>query len=294
MTQKYEHYYVPAQSKWPFVGSLGLFFFVLGAASWFQEKFYGPYVFFLGVLILMIMMFGWFRHVIQESHGGLYSSQMDRSFRWGMAWFIFSEVMFFGAFFCFFFYVRQFAVPWLGGAGNNLATNTYLWPDFMSHWPLINTPNPKAFVPATSDMGWKGLPLINTAILLTSSCTITWAHHALIDNKRQILIFSLLLTTLLGASFIGLQAFEYHEAYTVLGLKLSSGIYGTTFFMLTGFHGAHVTIGTIMLTIMLIRCIKGHFSPKSHFAFEATAWYWHFVDVVWLFLFIFVYVLPLR
>lgn len=293
MNKGYEHYYVPSQSKWPFIGSIGLFFFATGAASWFQAKFYGPYVFFTGISIIIFMMCGWFNHVISESQQGLYSTQMDHSFRWGMFWFIFSEVMFFAGFFGTLFYVRQYAVPWLGGLGDKTATNL-LWSNFSAEWPLLHNPNPEKFNNPLQDIGWQWLPAINTFILLSSSITVTWAHHALLAKHRKILAFWLAVTILLGASFVSLQAIEYHHAYTELKLTLASGIYGTTFFVLTGFHGAHVTIGTIMLTTMFVRCLKGHFTPQHHFAFEATSWYWHFVDVVWLFLFIFVYILPLR
>jgi len=294
MTQGYEHYYVPTQSKWPFIGACGLFLFVIGAANWFHAKPYGPYIFLAGISTLIFMLCGWFQHVIEESQHGLYSHQMDLSFRWGMFWFIFSEVMFFAGFFGALFYVRELAVPWLGGLGAKPATKAILWTTFNAEWPLLHNPNPTMFANPLQDMGWKWLPSINTFILLLSSVTVTWAHHALIANHRKILILGLSLTVLLGISFISLQAYEYHHAYHTLKLTLASGIYGTTFYVLTGFHGAHVTIGTIMLTTMLVRCIKGHFTPQHHFGFEATAWYWHFVDVVWLFLFLFVYVLPLR
>jgi cytochrome c oxidase subunit 3 len=240
----------------------------------------------IGVVITLIMIFGWFGTVIRESEAGAYNHQVDRSFRWGMFWFIFSEVMFFAGFFGALFYARQLSVPWLGGEGNNAMTNAVLWSGFESAWPT-NGP---------ADMGGKfeampawGLPAINTAILLLSGVTVTWAHWGLKENKRKHLILGLIATVALGLVFLYLQATEYVHAYHELNLKLSTGIYGSTFFMLTGFHGMHVTIGVIMLLIMLLRSMKGHFTPKHHFAFEAAAWYWHFVDVVWLGLFIFVY-----
>lgn len=291
---KHENYYVPEQSIWPLVGSIGLGLFAIGAAGFAQGNSFGPYIFFLGVGIIIFMMTGWFSAVINESQQGLYSAQMDRSFRWGMIWFIFSEVMFFAAFFGALFYVREFAVPWLGGEGNNFETNRLLWSNFVSNWPLLNNPNPNIFQNPKTAVGALGLPAINTALLMASSFTITIAHHALKSNERKKLNIWLLATIVLGVIFLVCQVFEYHEAYTKYGLKLNSGIYGTTFYMLTGFHGAHVTIGSIMLIVMLVRCYKGHFSKTSHFAFEATAWYWHFVDVVWLFLFIYVYVLPIK
>jgi cytochrome c oxidase subunit 3 len=233
------------------------------------------------------MMFGWFNDVIKESDAGLYSAQMDRSFRQGMSWFIFSEVMFFAAFFGALFYVRMIAIPWLGGASNNAMTGQVLWPDFEAIWPLVTTPSGDT----TQAMGWQGLPLYNTVILLISSITLHFAHVGLEQNKRKQLTAFLSITVVLGVIFLFLQAEEYVHAYREMGLTLSAGVYGNTFFLLTGFHGLHVTIGTLMLFVMLVRVLKGHFSPERHFAFQATSWYWHFVDVVWLGLFFFVYVL---
>jgi len=289
-----EHYYVPVKSYWPFMGSIGLGTTVVGGVGIFHAKAYGWPIFFVGALIMAGMLFGWFSHVIEESQKGLYSRQMDRSFRWGMAWFIFSEVMFFGAFFGTLFYARHFSIPWLGGLAEKISspafdTHHVLWPNFHAVWPLLQNPNPELFKGPTAAMDALGLPAINTLILLISGVTVTWAHYGLKAGNRKQLLWGLLVTVLLGATFLCLQAFEYHHAYHELGLTLNSGMYGTTFFMLTGFHGAHVCIGTIMLLIMLLRACKGHFMQGSHFAFEATAWYWHFVDVVWLLLFTFVY-----
>lgn len=286
----YSPYYVPSQSRWPIVGSIGLFLLVIGTVNLLHSQMgTGLVFFFLGFCTLIGMMVGWFANVIEESRKGLYSEQMDRSFRWGMMWFIFSEVMFFAAFFGALFYARQLSVPWLAGMGSKAMTGPLLWPDFKAMWPLLHTPDPKLFpAPKAVIPAW-GLPAINTVILLTSGATITLSHWALKKSQQAATSFWLAITVLLGATFVALQASEYVHAYHELGLKLSSGIYGATFFMLTGFHGAHVTIGAIMLTVMLIRSIKGHFTPKHHFAFEAAAWYWHFVDVVWLGLFVFVY-----
>lgn len=290
MTDKYERYYVTAQSYWPIVGSIGLGAFVIGAGALIQGKPHGVYVFGLSIAIILCMMFGWFRHIILESMNGLYSAQMDRSFRWGMIWFIFSEVMFFATFFGVLYYVRLLSIPWLAGLGDKASTGM-LWEGFKATWPLLENPDPTKFQGPEAVISWKGLPLLNTILLVTSSITITFAHHKLIDNNRSKLILWLFLTIILGATFLYFQAKEYHEAYTELGLTLDSGIYGSTFFMLTGFHGLHVTLGTIMLVIILLRCFKGHFSPKNHFGFEAVAWYWHFVDVVWVMLFFLVYIL---
>ncbi len=282
------HYYVPAQSHWPIVGSVGLCLLVLGIVNAIHEHSFGYYLIFAGGLTLALMMIGWFSSVIRESQQGLYSAQLNRSFRLGMGWFIFSEVMFFAAFFGALFYARWLAVPWLGGIGDK-ASSHMLWENFHASWPLLNNPDPQKFPSTREAMAAWGIPSLNTLILLSSGVTVTWAHHALLNNRRQQLIIGLALTILLGATFLGCQVYEYKEAYTELNLKLSTGIYGSTFFMLTGFHGAHVTIGATMLTVILFRCIKGHFTPARHFGFEAAAWYWHFVDAVWLMLFIFVY-----
>lgn len=281
-------YYVPESSHWPFVGSIGIFTTLVGAATWLHHDWFGPYVLALGAMILIVMMFGWFRDVILEDQRGVYNEQVDRTFRWAMAWFIFSEVCFFGVFFGALFFTRWWAVPILGGEYYPIS-NLALWPEFKAQWPLLVNPDNSLFSGPKEAMGPWFLPAINTLILLTSGVTITWAHWALKLNKRKQLVFSLLLTVLLGALFLCCQAYEYHEAYTHMNLKLSSGIYGATFFMLTGFHGLHVTIGAIMLLVVWFRVLRGHFTPENHFAFEAAAWYWHFVDVVWLFLFVFVY-----
>ena len=247
----------------------------------------GIYILYAGIAVLLYMLFSWFKNVIDEAGKGLYSAQMDRSFRQGMSWFIFSEVMFFMAFFGALFYARMLSVPWLGGADNNAMTNEVLWPTFEAVWPLITTPGGDT----TQAMGWQGLPLINTLILLTSSVTLHFAHVAIESDKRGQLKVFLGLTILLGAVFLGLQVEEYIHAYNDLNLTLDAGIYGSTFFLLTGFHGMHVTLGTIILLVVFLRILKGHFTKDKHFAFQAAAWYWHFVDVVWLCLFIFVYVL---
>ena len=263
-------------------GAFALLLMASGAALWLNEAGGGRWVLLAGFLCLTYMMFGWFGEVSGESEGGSYNQQVDLGFRWGMGWFIFSEVMFFAAFFGALFYARSLAVPWLGDLDHKL-----LWPDFSATWPTQGPGFTDKFTP----MGAWGIPAINTLILLTSGITVTWAHHALRANHRGQLILGLFATIALGILFLGLQAYEYVHAYSELGLKLSSGIYGSTFYLLTGFHGFHVTVGTIMLIVIFFRCIKGHFRPDHHFGFEGVAWYWHFVDVVWLLLFILVYLL---
>ncbi len=281
-------YYIPHGSRWPVIASVALFTIMFGLASWLNQVSWGKTVFFVGVVMLLAILFKWFSDVIGESIAGRYNQQVDTSFRMGMVWFIFSEVMFFAAFFGALFYARQYALPWLGGSGDGMATNSVLWPGFSAGWP---SNGPGAIGGSYQIIPAWGLPLLNTLILLSSGVTVTIAHHALRAGHRKQLLVFLALTVLLGALFLFFQAKEYIHAYTELNLTLGSGIYGSTFFMLTGFHGAHVTLGTIMLAIIWLRCLKGHFSKDDHFAFEAVAWYWHFVDVVWLGLFLFVYVL---
>ncbi len=281
-------YYVPHGTKWPIVGSLGMITMLASAANWMNGSSNAQWTFWLGLATIIFMMFGWFGAVIRESRAGLYSAQVDGSFRLGMSWFIFSEVMFFAVFFGALFYTRALVIPWLGGAGSGDITNELLWQGYTPAWPTngpANIGGEFGTIPAF------GVPFLNTLILLTSGLTITLAHHALIKENRTWLILWLAATVTLGFTFIWFQIGEYIEAYTELGLTMGSGIYGATFFMLTGFHGMHVTLGAIMLSVIMLRAMRGHFKPKSHFAFEAVAWYWHFVDVVWLGLFIFVYVL---
>jgi len=289
MSQHAENsYYVPHGSKWPIVGSFGMITMLASAASWMNGSSNAQWSFWAGFAILIFMMFGWFGTVIRESEAGMYNAQVDGSFRLGMSWFIYSEVMFFAVFFGTLFYVRALVVPWLGGEGTGAITNEILWQGYKPVWPTngpANVGGEFGTIPAF------GIPFINTLILLTSGLTCTLAHHALKSENRKWLVLWLAATVLLGFVFVYYQIGEYHEAYTELGLTLGSGIYGATFFMLTGFHGFHVTLGAIMLTVILFRAMKGHFKPENHFAFEAVAWYWHFVDVVWLGLFIFVYAL---
>ena len=282
-------YYIPNNSPWPIVGSVALFSLMLGAIAYLNDWAPG-WSFVPGAVLLIVMFAGWFHTVIGENQHGIYNLQVDRSFRMGMMWFIFSEVMFFAAFFGALFYARMLAVPWLGGQGVKFFTNLVLWPNYESAWPTNGPGQVGGLENSTFEViPAFGVPALNTAILLTSGLTVTLAHHALRAGNRRMLTIFLALTFLLGFTFVGLQATEYGEAYRELGLRLSTGIYGSTFFMLTGFHGMHVTVGAIMLLVIWLRVVRGHFTPNRHFAFEAVAWYWHFVDVVWLGLFVFVY-----
>ena len=275
-------YFVPSPSYWPIVGSAALLTLAFGAVGSMNQLSWGLPVLAVGFGILFFMLFGWFGAVIKESEARLYGKNVDLSFRWSMSWFIFSEVMFFAAFFGALGYARMHSVPDLSSIDSKL-----LWPDFAGTWPTAGPFIKEAFSPMAA---W-GIPAINTALLLTSGVTLTIAHHALLENKRSKLIVWLAATIALGFLFLGLQVYEYMHAYSDFNLKMTSGIFGSTFYMLTGFHGFHVTVGAIMLSVILYRAMRGHFDAQHHFAFEAAAWYWHFVDVVWLGLFVIVYMM---
>ena len=281
------YYYVPGPSRHPVMAAVGLFFVILGAGQWVNGVSWAPFAFAFGLVWWLVVLKQWFTQAIGESEGGMYGERIDVSFRWSMAWFIFSEVMFFGSFFGALYWARLHVLPNLGSIDNAL-----LWPDFKAVWPteLVGaTGSPAGTVEPFRTMGPWPLPTINTALLLTSGVTLTVAHHALRENLRGKCIAFMWVTVLLGIAFLSCQAYEYHEAYTHLNLKLSSGIYGSTFFMLTGFHGMHVFVGMLMLLFITLRLQKGHFTPNRHFGFEGAAWYWHFVDVVWLGLYVVVY-----
>ncbi len=282
-------YYIPSKAVWPFIGTIGLMTTLAGFANYLNGFGYGSTMMVFGLMLFVLMLTGWFALQAAESESGMHNHGVEISYRMGMMWFIFSEVMFFAVFFGALWYTRNLSVDWLGGFGDGPGRSTnMLWPDFEAHWP---TNGPGEIGGEFETMGAFGLPLLNTLLLLSSGVTCTWAHHGLLAGHRDQLIKGLAATVGLGFLFVICQATEYHEAYTEMGLTLGSGIYGSTFFMLTGFHGFHVCVGAIILTVVLFRSMKGHFTPENHFAFEGAAWYWHFVDVVWLGLFIFVYIL---
>ena len=286
-----EIYYIPDGSKWPIVGTLSLFTTFLGGAMMFNSVDSGKYVLIIGLAALTYMFAGWFADVISESIAGKYSKQVDVSFRMGMGWFILSEVMFFAAFFGALYYARMFSIPWLSGEGHggHNGTHEFLWSSFQASWPMSVMPDPEKYTQYKDVVPAFGVPAINTALLLASGVTVTFAHWALKKANRTALSAWLFATVALGFIFVYFQAGEYAHAMNDLDLTMNGGIYGSTFYLLTGFHGFHVTMGAVMLAVILFRSMKGHFSKKDHFAFEAVAWYWHFVDVVWLGLFIFVY-----
>lgn len=293
-------YYVPHNGWYPVWIAFGVFMLLAGFGTWLNDVKAGEessgWMSLIGFGVIAVVLYFWFAKVIEENQQGLANEQLKRSYVWGMGWFIFSEVMFFGAFFGALYYVRSFAVPWLGGEGDKAITGL-LWPEFSSEWPVMSNPNnalfqaPHESMASPGVMSWGSyLPFWNTVILLTSSVTVHFAHTAIKDQARGKLIGWLGLTVVLGILFLLLQGYEYIHAYRELGLTLASGIYGSTFFILTGFHGFHVTLGAFILLIQFFRALKGHFSPKDCFGFEAASWYWHFVDVVWVCLFFFVYV----
>jgi cytochrome c oxidase subunit 3 len=274
------YYFVPGPSRWPLAAGMSMLATMVGASGWVNGASWGPMLNIAGIVSMILVLYFWFGDAIGESESGKYNHRIDLSFRWSMSWFIFSEVMFFGAFFGALFYARSISLPWLGDLDNKI-----IWPDFAAQWG----DTPAGTIENFTKMTPYPIPTINTALLLTSGVTLTIAHHALLAGKRAKTAFWLFCTIALGAVFMGCQAYEYIEAYHELNLKLSSGIYGSTFFMLTGFHGFHVTMGAIMLSVVLYRVMKGHFTPEHHFGFEGAAWYWHFVDVVWLGLYVVVY-----
>ena len=278
---KAPYYFIPNPSQWPVLAGLSMLITMAGASAWVNGIAWGQPVNLIGIVAMLAVLYFWFGEAISESEGGLYSARIDTSYRWSMSWFIFSEVMFFGAFFGALFYARSISMPWLADIDHKL-----LWPDFAANW---GTGGPGGVVDKFQTMGPFPIPTINTALLLASGVTLTISHHALRAGDRSKTALWLFATILLGAIFMGFQAYEYMHAYSELNLKLSSGIYGSTFFMLTGFHGFHVTMGAIMLSVVLYRLMKGHFTADHHFAFEGAAWYWHFVDVVWLGLYVVVY-----
>ncbi len=285
----HDSYYIPHKATWPIMATVGLATMFAGFANYLNGSSSGATFMILGLAVFIIMLAGWFTLQATESESGTYNASVGVSYRMGMMWFIFSEVMFFAVFFGALWYTRNLSVPWLGGEGVGPGRSSeLLWEGYQAVWP---TNGPGNVGGEFEEMGAWGLPFVNTLILLSSGVTVTWAHWGLLQNKRTQLLKGLAATVFLGFLFVACQAYEYHEAYTEMGLTLGSGIYGSTFFMLTGFHGLHVTIGSIMLAVILFRSWKGHFSPENHFAFEGVAWYWHFVDVVWLGLFIFVYLM---
>jgi cytochrome c oxidase subunit III len=266
---KHHDYHLVDPSPWPAVGGASAFILAIGAVNWMHGG--NWLIMALGFALVFYTMFMWWRDVIREAHAGDHTPVVSLHLRYGMIMFIASEVMFFVAWFWAFFDASLFTDEAI--QASRVAVTGGVWPPAGT----------KIFDP------WH-LPLVNTLILLTSGTTVTWAHHALLNNDRQGLKWGLIATVALGALFTSVQAYEYAHAQFAFSREGEGNIYGSTFFMATGFHGFHVLIGTIFLLVCLFRAMKGHFTPQQHFGFEAAAWYWHFVDVVWLFLFSCIYV----
>ena len=283
------HYYVPNPVAYPVILSAGLLTLATGFIFNINHFAAGKQMMMVGTIVILAMIFKWMGTVISECQNGLYKKWEDKSFRVGMIVFICSEVAFFAAFFGALFFMRVISIPELASYDPQFT----MYKDFTDAWPSAGPGGVvlgKEYVAAKfSPMAAWGLPAINTFLLLTSGATVTWAHWGLMKNNRKQLVIGLFLTVALGIAFLLCQAAEYHEAYTEMGLTLGAGAYGASFFMLTGFHGFHVMLGTLMLIVILFRSMKGHFDADHHFGFEGVAWYWHFVDVVWLGLFVFVY-----
>ena len=286
---KHHDYHLVDPSPWPLAGAVSAFIMAIGAIALMKSQgggsgvfgIKGSPLFLIGMAMLVATAYFWWRDVVREANKGDHTPVVQLHLRYGMILFIASEVMFFVAWFWAYFDVALYpstvhAVPNTSEMIGNIVRNDVTG----GHWP----PKPVEAFKGTFDP-W-GVPLVNTLILLLSGCTVTWAHHALLQNDRRGLVWGLVATVALGMLFTSLQAYEYAHA----AFNFSGHIYGATFFMATGFHGAHVIIGTIFLLVCLIRAMRGDFTPKQHFGFEAAAWYWHFVDVVWLFLFSAIYV----
>ncbi len=289
------NYYVPEQSKFPLLMSASMFVmlfgfgYVVNGLSAGDVSSLSVISSVAGLIAICTIVFLWLRTVVIENIEGKTSAQLKQSFYIGMAWFIFSEVCFFAAFFGSLFYVRTMSIPWLGGEGDKGSSNI-LWECFDAVWPLIHTPDPEQYPPMVGQVDPWHIPFWNTCLLVASSVFIHWAEQAMHKGDRQKMIGWLAMTLIFGFVFLFLQAVEYHVAWNQMDLTLNSGIYGSTFYLLTGFHGMHVTLGAIMVTVVFFRALKGHFTKEDEFGFMAASWYWHFVDVVWIGLFIFVYV----
>lgn len=286
---KHHDYHLLEPSPWPLAGSISALVMAIGAIIWMKTSaggvlgLQGPWVFFAGLAGVFGTMFAWWRDVVYEGvYKGDHTPVVQISLRYGMILFIASEVMFFVAWFWAYFDVSLFPADvhtirdglQVGVVGRDTVLG--------GQWPPV--PTPDGTFKHTFDP-WE-LPLFNTLVLLTSGTTVTWAHHSLQTGDRKGVLWGLGLTVLLGMLFTACQAYEYSHA----GFQFAGHVYGSTFFMATGFHGMHVIIGTIFLTVVFFQARAGHFTPKQHFGFEAAAWYWHFVDVVWLFLFASIYV----
>ena len=288
MLNKSKKYYVPASSNWPLVGSFALFCLLDGLATWVHGDWFAYFLLLFGFIILLYMIHGWLGDVIRENRLGLSrDDQVERSFRLGVYWFMFSEAMFFGAMFGALFFIRVFTLPILGGAEN--ITHIVLWPSFNAAWPLLQNPDPSAYIGSQVVISPWGIPLLSSCVILLSVITISLAYWAILKEFRRMSMVLQVVTILLGLFFLLLQANEYVSVNTVQGMTLASGIYATTYYVLTGFYAVHMTVGITILTVMLYRMKKHDFNKQNNFAFKAATWFWYFISILWLLVFVFVY-----
>lgn len=289
MTEEHGSYFVPEYSIWPILGALGLSGVAVGSLNF--SSLWGAVFFAIGALTLIFMLIGWFSDIVYESRAGLYSEQMNKTFRWGMAWFLFCEAFFFGAIMGALLYVRFATLPWLAGLGTAGSTLTHyvLWPNFQSVWPLLKNPGPNVFVPAHEMISAWGIPALNTLIILLSAISASLALYLLKHGRFAGVIAALVLTMLLGVIFLISQINCMVLLVTQYGLTLTSGIYGSLLYFLMSFHSLHVFVGLLLLMIILLRMVKKQFDERRHFAFEATVWFWNFLTVVWILIFMCLY-----
>lgn len=289
MTENHSNYYVPPRSPLPIIGAIGLFLFALGSLNF--TTLWGPGLFIIGLLVLLGMIFSWFRAVIRESRQGLYDAQMQRSFRWGMFWFIFCELFLFGILLGALIYIRWATLPSLAGngSGGSLLTHYLLWPDFQKTWPLLKNPAPYLFAGGNLAPAAWGIPTLNTLLLLSSAILVTWAFLMSKKANRWAPPTGLLAAILLGIVFLFLQLFYYSEVISIYKFTIGSGIYGSLFSILTVVHMLHVLVGIFILSVVLVRYAAGHFSAQNNFAFEAAIWFWLLITALWLLIFMFLY-----
>ena len=292
MSEKNEKYYIPNSSPYPLVGTIGIFLLLFGFVNWIHEETWGMYCALAGLIIFIGVLCFWFRRIIKEYRTGLSTAaQVQRAYRWGVFWFLFTEALFFFGLFFALFYVQVFGIKWLAGEGHGAVTHLMLWPNFQHGWPVMSLPNPNQYTgPAEGPNPW-GIPLLNTLVILISVFTITMARKATFEMKRKKMLSYQMATILLAVVFLVLQGFEYYYAYTEEMLKLGSGIYGNIFYFMTGFDGLHVVAGIIMLLVIFFRMKRGDYDSQRNLGVRLISWYWYFVAIVWILLFLFLYII---
>lgn len=289
MATKHGGYYVPEQSVWPIIGALSLLLFAIGSLNF--TELWGLIVFAIGTITLLYMLCGWLSSVVRESRSGLYDAQMNRTFRWGMFWFIFCEFFTFGILLGAIIYERVGVIPWLAGqgSGGSVLTNYLLWPDFSASWPLIKNPDPATFAGLKDVPSAWGLPTLNTLVALCSAVTVLFALWAIKNKQTRATITGLVVTFFLGIAFAVMQFDHARILIKQYDMTISSGIYGSLVWMVGGFHFLNLLVGLILLFVVGFRYTLGHFNEKHHFAIEATAWYWAFISAMWLIIYLCIY-----